>query len=362
MAAFVPGLELARTFYRDVLGGIVGGIPHAAAALGEGSEILGFDTERSTDHSWGPRAQIFVQADAVGSLRARIDAGLPETFRGWPVRYYRWQTGRVEHHVEVTTVGEWLTNRLGFDSRVSMPIGAWLSTPQQLLLEVTGGMVFRDDVGELTAIREMMAWYSHDVWLWMMAAQWQRLQDDESFIGRTAEVGDALGSRLVAARIAQGAVRLCFLQGRRYVPYAKWLGSAFARLDAATEVGPLLDGVLAAADVAGREHALVRLYETLARRHNALGITAPLSTATGAFAVGIDGAVRPFRVLNAERFVQACLASVGDEQLRRLPVVGAIDQLTAPTDLLVHFTDWPRQLGTLYERQLHQDPDAPGHI
>ena len=74
------------------------------------------------------------------------------------MRYYRWQAGRVEHHVDVATVGEWLTNQLGIDPRVSMPIGAWLSTPQQLLLEVTGGMVFRDDMGELTAIRKVIAW------------------------------------------------------------------------------------------------------------------------------------------------------------------------------------------------------------
>ena len=296
------------------------------------------------------------------SLRARIDVGLPEIFRGWPVRYYRWQTGRVEHHVEVTTVGEWLRGQLGFDPRVSMPIGAWLSTPQQLLLEVTGGMVFRDDVGELTAIRETLAWYPHDVWLWMMASQWQRLQDDESFIGRTAEVGDALGSRLVAARIAQGAVRLCFLQERRYAPYAKWLGSAFARLEAATEVGPLLEAcspprTLQAANTPSC--ACTRCWPGGTTRSAS---PRPLSTATEPFEVGIGGAVRPFRVLNAERFVQACLASVGDEHLRRLPVVGSFDQLTAPTDLLLHFTDWPRQFGAIYERQLRQDPMCRGIV
>jgi len=45
-----------------------------------------------------------VAADAVESLRSQIDAQLPDTFRGWPVRYFRWQTGRVEHHVEVLTL------------------------------------------------------------------------------------------------------------------------------------------------------------------------------------------------------------------------------------------------------------------
>lgn len=156
MAEFVPGLELARSFYQDILADIVGVVPHAAAALGEGSEILGFATERSTDHSWGPRAQIFVDADAVDSLRARIDARLPDTFRGWPVRFYRWQTDKVEPHVEVATLHNWLQGHLGLEPRPSMSTSAWLATPQQLLLEVTGGLVFRDDTGELTTVRELL--------------------------------------------------------------------------------------------------------------------------------------------------------------------------------------------------------------
>jgi len=354
MTEFVPGLDLAHAFYEDVLAGIVGPVSHAAAALGEGSEMLGFDTARSTDHSWGPRAQIFVQAEAVDTVRSRIDAHLPDTFQGWPVSYYRWQTNRVEHHVEVTTVHEWFQTHLGVDPRPSLTTSAWLATPQQLLLEVTRGRVFHDDTGDVTALRARLGWYPADVWLWMMAAQWNRLQEVESFIGRTAELGDQLGSRLVAARIAQDAVRLCFLQERQYVPYPKWLGTAFARLDAATEVGPLIQEIFAAADFAGRDEVIARLYEALARRHNALSLTAPVDTMVGPFEVQIDDAVRPFRVLNATRFVEACRESVADEALRRLPVVGAFDQLTAPTDLLVHFTDWPRRLDTVYHG--HLDP------
>ncbi len=348
----MPGLELAHAFYRDILAGILGDVPHAAAALGEGSEILGFDTARSTDHSWGLRAQIFVEADAVKSVQARIDVQLPEAYRGWPVRYHRWQTNRVEHHVEIATLHDWLQKQLGCDPRLSMTTSVWLSIPQQLLVEVTAGRVFHDDSGELTKVRDLLAWYPHDLWLWIMASQWHRLQEDESFIGRTAELEDDLGSRLIAARIVDNAVRLCFLQERRYAPYAKWLGTAFARLDAARQVGPLLQAVQVAAGFAEREHRVLNLYKAMAHRHNAIGVTSAPSITTQPFEVGINNAVRPFQVLNADRFVQACLASIGDEQLRDLPLVGSIDQLIHPTDLLIHFTDWPRQLNKIYRRKL----------
>jgi hypothetical protein len=351
VASFVPGLELARAFYDEVLSGIVGPIPHSAALLGEGSEVLGFDTARSLDHAWGPRAQLFVEANAVELVQSRLAAQLPETFHGWPVRYYRWQTKRVEHHVEVCTLRDWLTNHLGSDPTHGMTTSLWLATPRQLLLEVTSGAIFHDDSGALTRVRTLLQWYPPDIWLWAMACQWHLLVDKEDLIGRTAEIGDDLGSRLLAARIAHDAVQLCFLQERHYAPYAKWLGSAFARLDAAATVGPVLDEILAAASFERREQALLRLFEVLAERHNALHLTPPLDTATRPFEVGINDAVRPYRVLDADRFVQACLRAISDERLRHLPVAGSFDQLTNPTDLL-RFTEWPRQLATIYEQQL----------
>lgn len=54
---FVPGLELSRILYeeavRPVLDSAYPGLPYAAARVGSGSEVLGFDTARSADHEWG---------------------------------------------------------------------------------------------------------------------------------------------------------------------------------------------------------------------------------------------------------------------------------------------------------------------
>ena len=56
--SFVPGLELARDFYREAIRPILARefpyLDHSAALIGPGSDVLGFDSARSSDHDWGP--------------------------------------------------------------------------------------------------------------------------------------------------------------------------------------------------------------------------------------------------------------------------------------------------------------------
>ncbi|MGH8935766.1 MAG: DUF4037 domain-containing protein [Acidimicrobiia bacterium] len=349
MAMFVPGLDLARAFYERIVAELVSGVAHAAALVGEGSEVLGFDNDRSTDHSWGPRLQIFVEPDRLDDVRAAVEVGLPKDFEGWPVRFPAWRSGRIDHHVEVTTVADWLEAHLGFDPRPSMTSARWLATPQQLLLEVTAGEVFWDDTGELTAVRKLLSWYPDDVWLWVMACQWHHLSEVEPLVGRTAEVGDELGSRTLAASQVSNAMRLCLLQERRFAPYPKWLGTTFGRSMAAGDLDGPLRAVVEADDHRARETALVQVYETLARRHNQLGVTEPVDATPEPFKVGINEATRPYQVLHAARFATSCQQAIVDENLRKVPLIGSIDQIET-TDLLTHFTDLPDRMVSIYEQ------------
>jgi Domain of unknown function (DUF4037) len=336
----VRGLELSRAFYLEVVAPLVGDVPHAAGLLGWGSDVLGFDTSRSTDHGWGPRLQVFVVAEQVDPLQDVIEAGLPDEFRGWPTRF-GWDSVPISHHVEIASLDDWLRGRLGFNPSEGVPLRAWLSTPQQTLLELTAGAVFHDAVGELAAAREALAWYPDQVWLWLLACQWRRIDQEEPFVGRTAEVGDDLGSRVVAARLVRDLMRLSFLLERRYAPYTKWLGSAFAQLDSHAEIGAALVQVLAADDYVQREAALVTAVKALAARHNTLGLTTQVDVSVRLF----HG--RPFRVLGSGRFVDACLAGVTDPWLKSLPPVGAIDQLADSTDVLSNPQRF-RELGSIY--------------
>ncbi len=57
--AFNPGVELSGQLYREavrpLLSWYLPGLVHTAALIGHGCDVLGFDTQRSTDHDWGPR-------------------------------------------------------------------------------------------------------------------------------------------------------------------------------------------------------------------------------------------------------------------------------------------------------------------
>jgi hypothetical protein len=326
MHDFVPGLELSRRFYVDVVAGLLGDTRHSAARLGEGSDVLAFDTVRSTDHGWGPRLQLFVEPGESDAVAAMLDRELPDTFLDWPVRF-GWDDVAVSHHVDIDTVDSWLDRRLGLGRPADLRPIDWLATPQQLLLEATAGEVFHDGLGELNPVRDSLAWYPDDVWLWLLACQWQRIGQEEAFVGRTAEVGDELGSRLVAGRLARDLIRLCFLLERRYAPYTKWLGSAFAQLEASASVGPALERALDAREFEPRERALAEAYEAIAVRHNSLGLTDQVDPTVRPF-YG-----RPFLVIRATRFVDACLARIDDRLLRSLPLVGGIDQFSDSTDM-----------------------------
>src|SRR3954469_7274656 len=95
MTAFIPGLRLGELFYheaaRPVLQAEFPGLAHSAALIGSGSEVLGFDTEISMDHDWGPRVMLFLaeeeHARHAAPIREAMRQGLPRQFRDYPTEF-----------------------------------------------------------------------------------------------------------------------------------------------------------------------------------------------------------------------------------------------------------------------------------
>ena len=353
---FIQGLELCALFYEEGVGPILGahfpGVVYSAARLGPGSDVLGFDTPQSMDHDWGPRLTLFL--DEVDHERYRdeinrvLRAKLPREIRGYSTGFGRHEDGTivmqedadgpVNHHIDINTVRAFFEQYLNWNPGEEPGLVDWLTFPAQHLRSLVAGRVFHDGLGRLEPARASLRYYPRDVWLYLLAAQWGRISQEEAFVGRCGQVGDELGSRLVAGRLARDLMRLCFLMERQYAPYIKWFGTAFTQLDCAPHLTPILTRVLEAGSWQEREKQLSAAYEFAAGMHNDLGVTDPLPTQVSRFHD------RPFYVIHAENFSAAIRETIASKEVRALPPqLGAIDQFVDSTDVL----SYPEQFGRL---------------
>jgi hypothetical protein len=349
---FIPGLELSSAFYTEIVAPIIADayprLRYSAALIGYGSEVLGYDTARSTDHEWGPRMLLFVSdedhAQHAEAIEALLGQRLPPTFRGFSTHFgpsspdgvqhpAPHTAGPIRHKIPVYPLRGLLTHWLGVDPLGALTAVDWLLMPQQKLLEITAGRVFHDGLGELEPARARLAYYPPGVWRYLLAAQWTRISQQEAFVGRAGEVGDDVGSAVIAAALVRDLMGLCFLLERRYAPYSKWFGTAFAELRCAPRLMPHFRKLLRAASWQERDVALAPAYELVAGLHNALEITEPVDPHVRFYHGG-----RPFQVIHGERFAEALLATIEDPEVgaivQRAGLIGSVDQVSDNVDVV----------------------------
>lgn len=359
---FIPGIELAKLFYeeavRPILESDFSGLVYSAALLGPGSEVLGFDTEMSTDHSWGPRLFLFLGDSDYEKLaepiRLALGHQLPLTFRGFYTHYQNTpeepnthmpgptDNRPINHRVIINSLSNFLESYTGSALDKGISLLDWMLIPEQKLRTLVAGGVFHDGLETLKPLRQQLAWYPHDVWLYLISAQWQRIGQEEPFVGRTGIVGDETGSAVLASRLVRDLMRLCLLLERQYAPYPKWFGTGFSRLQCAPDLTPIFAAIHRATGWQEREEHLVAAYEYVAAKHNELAITPPIQSEVSYFHT------RPFRVIEGEDAATATWNSIRDEAVRVLPPgLGKIDQYVNSTDILDE-TERCRALESLY--------------
>jgi hypothetical protein len=366
MVDFIPGRELSRLFFEEAVKPVLDtefpDLRYDAGLIDSGSEVLGFDTPLSSDHHWGPRVSLFVaeadQAQYADVITELFRHKLPYRFRGYAtsfepipdephiLRFAETDSGPVNHRISIVTLKELLDWYLGWDwhREIQVEIADWLTFPQQKLRTLTQGPIYHNGLGDLAAMRNQLAYYPRDVWLYLLAAGWMRISQEEPFVGRCGEVGDELGSRVIAARLVRDLMMLCFLMERQYAPYSKWFGTAFAQLACAGRLTPIFHQALSAKTWQEREIYLCEAYAITAEMHNALGITERLPTEVSLFHQ------RPYKVIHGDRFADAIRAQIQDENIKRIAAttwIGSVNLFSDNTDLL-ESTSLQQKLKALY--------------
>lgn len=327
------GAECSRLYYEQLVGPAVDarwpGLPRAAGRLGSGSDVLGLDDAVSQDHDWGLRLNLLVSADIAAHVDAYLEETLPESFEGLPTRFTTTWDAHRRHRVQVQDVASFVHSRTGVDLRDPLSTDDWLMLTGQAVLEVTAGPVFVDTDGALTAARTALGWYPDEVWKYVIAADWARLAQELPFVGRTAEVGDDLGSRVITARLVDVATHLAHLIDRRWPPYSKWLGTSLTRLPRSHVVAEPLARALTSTHWRTREDGLVEAVRTL----NRLQADAGLPTVDDPVEQFWDRAYRGIRV----EVLETLEKSIDDPAVRALPRgVGSADQWSHNADVLTN--------------------------
>lgn len=325
MDDFKCGRDLCCSFYQEFLKPALAGIRHDAVLIGEGSDVLGYDQNISRDHNWGVRATVFVEDPAAAPVMP-----IPEKYRGVAVK---------PENIVITTIDQWLLDNLGIADIGAISTAKWLSMPQQLLIQFVYGMLLGGELGEYRRAQDILAWYPDDIWRWMMAVQWYFIWSEERLVPRARDAGDIIGAQMIAHRLLRYIFQLHFLQCRRYRPYDKWFGTAFGELEGHEFFEEKFRDAISA-DVDAQIAILHDMLMRLGEAHNSLGITRPVKPRICNYEVGIDGAVRPYMIINSSEFIEALKDGITDMALREMPLVGAIDQLGNATDVMINFSYW----------------------
>lgn len=241
-------LELSRAFFQEVAGPALQRLcPQvyrvaACGRFGYGSECLGLDDEISRDHHWGPRVDMLLPEDVYREEGPRmaqaLGAVLPATFRG-----FKLEAGQVGGAgLSPESLPAFLSRTLG---RTTPPqtYADWLDLPEEDILHVVNGEVWRDGAGEFTGLRKILqGYYPEPVWK-RRIAHWCRYASGMGLyaLQRAALRGNECYAYSAFGRCLKLTLELAFLLNRTYFPYDKWLYPMFLRLPhLAQELDPLI--------------------------------------------------------------------------------------------------------------------------
>jgi hypothetical protein len=348
MNDFISGLKLNKHFYIQVVKPLLDKhfpkLDYSAARIGSGSDVLGFDTIRSTDHDWGPRLEIFLKEEDFDSLKdeisIKLSEELPKEFMGYSTHYRiaddgvkiidPIKEGSVDHNIEFYTVKSFFKKRLGKDPFDEISDIHWLTFPEQQLLAVTNGSVYYDGLKDLSIIREKFRYYPQNVWLYLMKQQWFILGEESPYPGRAAEINDEIGAHILTINQISKLMKLCFIIEKQYAPYSKWFTSAFRKLNSADTLLPIIKKIITAKEWSKKEKYLTKAYTIIALMHNDLKITEPIDIKVMTFHN------RPYLIINWDDFIQKIDEKIPDTNPLKKFKLGSIDQITKETYILCY--------------------------
>ena len=219
-------------------------LPYIAAGLfGSGSECFGFDDEVSRDHDFEPGFMLLLPDGEIVDRRRefaleRAYAALPKEFMGLSRPKLSPVGG---NRRGVIRTAEFFKDKTGSPDGI-LTVGQWMTAPSHALAEAVNGKVFFDGYGEVTRIREGLAFYPEDIRKKKLAGRLLlAAQAGQYNYTRCLSHGETAAAQLAAVTFSESVMEIVFLLNRQYMPFYKWSFRAMRALPKLSLTAELLE-------------------------------------------------------------------------------------------------------------------------
>lgn len=229
------GIEMIKDnfpFYEDKI---------AVGLIGEGSECFGFDDEISTDHDFGPYFKMWLtdkDFNQIGLKLEEIYKSLPKEFLGFKSTF----TQRGLDRIGVHKIGDFYKHFIG-QNEAPKTLLEWMVIPEHFLATATNGKIFRDDLGEMTEIREsLLSFYPEDIRLKKIAARAAVMaQSGQYNYNRSMRRNEIVAARLSVDEFIKSTISMTYLLNKRYTPFYKWMHRGMNDLKILSEIKIIIE-------------------------------------------------------------------------------------------------------------------------
>ncbi len=247
----MKGIDISRAFYEQYGKPMIAEkFPEyinriAVGLVGHGSECFGFDDEISRDHDFEPGFCLWLTDEdekSIGFKLFREYSKLPDEFMGLKLKEKSilGSAGK-----GVMTISDFCRQYTGRDGAPES-LEDWLYTPSHYLAEAVNGEVFRDNLGEFTAIRNKIKYgMPDDVRLKKLAScAFMMAQTGQYNYARCLSHGESGAARLALSEFVKNSIETVFLLNKEHMPYYKWTFRAMKALPILKECAETLEKLL----------------------------------------------------------------------------------------------------------------------
>ena len=240
----ISNLERSREFYENVgkvmiqkyFPSYVNRI--AVGLVGEGSDCFGFDDKISMDHDYEVGFCMWLTEEDYKAIGEDLQ------------REYN----KLTHHKErlrerrgVFTINAFYNGLLESATNYEKEFVVDYKNTKELLLAVaTNGMVFRDDMGLFTSVRnKLLDYYPEHIWRNKIALCMHEFsQYAQSNYPRMMARQDYLTANLCIQKAVETVMDFMYLLNKQYAPYYKWKKKGLEDFALAKKIMPLLEEVV----------------------------------------------------------------------------------------------------------------------